>query len=75
VTVCFLDQRTLLAGEWNAVNQALGRVIAGAPGPVFKRAGELWSANDLWLIAGRQMVNQLFRRVATRQGLPAFRWV
>jgi hypothetical protein len=69
VTVCFLDKRTLLAGEWNAVNQALARVIAGAPSPVFKRAGELWSANDLWLIAGRQMVNQLLPAGANTPGL------
>jgi hypothetical protein len=59
VTVCFLDKRTLLTGEWSAVNQALGRVIAGAPGPMSKRASELWSGSDLWLIAGREMVNQL----------------
>jgi len=59
VTVCFLDKRTLLVGEWNSVNRALGRVIAGAPGPMSKRAGELWANNDLWLIAGRQMVNQM----------------
>jgi hypothetical protein len=59
VTVCFLDKRTLLTGEWNAVNRALGRVIAATPGPLSKRAQELWSSSDLWLIAGRQMVNQI----------------
>jgi hypothetical protein len=33
VTVCFLDKRTLLAGEWNAVNRALGRVNRGRARP------------------------------------------
>ena len=37
MTVCFLDARTLLAGEWNAVNAALARVIAGAPGTPTRR--------------------------------------
>jgi hypothetical protein len=69
VTVCFLDKRTLLTGEWNAVNRALGRVIAGTPGPMSKRAGELWSGNDLWLIAGREMVNQVLPPNAATAGL------
>jgi hypothetical protein len=69
VTVCFLDKRTLLTGEWNAVNRALGRVIAGTPGPMAKRAGELWSGNDLWLIAGRQMLNQVLPPNTDTSGL------
>jgi hypothetical protein len=69
VTVCFLDKKTLLVGEWNPVNQALGRVIAGTPGPMSKRAGELWSSSDLWLIAGRQMVNQVMAANADTAGL------
>jgi ethanolamine utilization microcompartment shell protein EutS len=69
VTVCFLDKRTLLTGEWSAVNQALARVIAATPGPMAKRAGELWSSNDLWLIARRQMVNQLLPPNADTSGL------
>jgi hypothetical protein len=69
VTVCFLDKRTLLAGEWNAVNRALQRVIAGAPGPMAKRAGELWSGNDLWLIAGPQMVQQMLPANGDTSGL------
>ena len=69
VTVCFLDQRTLLAGEWNAVNRALGRVVAGAPGPMSKRAAELWSTNDLWLITGREMANQVLPTNAGTSGL------
>jgi hypothetical protein len=69
VTVCFLDKRTLLAGEYNAVNGALGRVIAGTPGPMAKRAGELWSSSDLWLIAGRQMLNQVLPKDTEIAGL------
>jgi hypothetical protein len=69
VTICFLDKRTLLTGEWNAVNRALGRVIAGTPGPMSKRAGELWSGNDLWLIAGKDMVNHVLPPNADTAGL------
>jgi hypothetical protein len=69
VTVCFLDQRTLLAGEWNAVNRALQRVIAGAPGPMSKSARELWSGNDLWLIAGPQMVKEVLPANGDTSGL------
>jgi hypothetical protein len=69
VTVCFLDQQTLLAGEWGAVNRALQRVIAGAPGPMSKRAGELWSGNDLWLIAGPQMVKEVLPADGDTSGL------
>jgi hypothetical protein len=69
VTVCFLDTRTLLAGEWNAVNRALTRVIAGAPGPMSKRAGELWASNDVWMIAGRQMINQVLPPSVETAGL------
>jgi hypothetical protein len=69
VTVCFLDKRTLLVGEWNAVNLALGRVSVGTLGPMSKRAGELWSSSDLWLIAGRQMVNQVMAANADTAGL------
>jgi len=68
-TVCFLDQRTLLTGEWTAVNRALTLVVAGAPGPMSKRAAELWANNDLWLIAGRQMVNQLLPPNSDTSGL------
>jgi hypothetical protein len=71
VTVCFLDNRTLLTGEWSAVNQALGRVIAGTPGPMSKRARELWSNNDLWLTTGRQMVNQFLPPNTDTSGLTA----
>jgi hypothetical protein len=69
VTVCFLDQRTLLSGEWSAVNRALTLVVAGAPGPMSKRAAELWANNDLWLIAGRQMINQLLPPNSDPSGL------
>ncbi len=69
VTVCFLDQRTLLAGEWNAVHRALARVIAATPASFSKRAGELWAANDVWMIAGRQMVNQMLQPGANTAGL------
>jgi hypothetical protein len=69
VTVCFLDQRTLLSGEWSAVNRALTLVVAGAPGPMSKRAAELWANNDLWLIAGRQSVNQLLPPNSDPSGL------
>jgi len=69
VTVCFLDQRTVLVGEWNAVNQALQRVAAGVPGPMSKRAGELWSSSDLWLIASQQMLNQLLPPSTGTSGL------
>lgn len=69
VTVCFLDQRTLLVGEWNAVNLALRRVIAGVPGPMSKRAAELWSGDDLWMIAGRQMMNQVLPPNSDTSGL------
>ena len=69
VTVCFLDQRTLLAGEWSAVNRALKLVVAGAPGPMSKRASELWANNDLWLIAGRQMVKQFLPPNSDPSGL------
>jgi hypothetical protein len=69
VTVCFLDKQTLLAGEWSAVNRALQRVIAGAPGPMSKRAGELWSGNDLWLIAGPEMVREVLPAKGDMSGL------
>jgi hypothetical protein len=69
VTVCFLDTRTLLAGEWNAVNRALARIVAGAPGPMSKRAAELWSTNDLWLITGREMANQVLPANTGTSGL------
>lgn len=59
VTVCFLDKNAFLTGEWNAVNRALARVVAGVAGPMGKRAGELWANNDVWMIAGRGMVNQV----------------
>jgi hypothetical protein len=69
ITVCFLDKRTLLTGEWGAVNRALGRVIAATPGPMSKRAQELWSSSDLWLIAGKQMVNQILPQNTDTAGL------
>ena len=34
-----------------------------------KRAGELWSSNDLWLIAGREMVNQVLPPNTDTSGL------
>ena len=58
-TVCFLDTRTLLAGEWSAVNDSLQRVVAGTSSPIGKRAGTLWSKNDVWMIVGRQMLTDL----------------
>jgi len=69
VTVCFLDQRTLLSGEWSAVNRALNLVVAGEPGPMSKRAAELSANDDLWLIAGRRMVNQLLPPNSDASGL------
>jgi hypothetical protein len=69
VTVCFLDQRTLLSGEWSAVNRALHAGGRGAPGPMSKRAAELWANNDLWLIAGCQMINQLLPPNSDPSGL------
>ncbi len=69
VTVCFLDQHTFLTGEWNAVNRALARVIAGAPGPMSQRAGELWGNSDLWLIAGRGMLKQFLPPAQSPPGL------
>jgi hypothetical protein len=69
VTVCYLDKKTLLAGEWNAVNRALARVIAAAPNSFSKRAGELWPANDLWMIAGGRMINQILPPTTDTAGL------
>ena len=69
VTVCYLDKRTLLAGEWNAVNRALSRVIAATPNSFSKRAGELWASSDLWMVAGRGMINQMLPPSADTSGL------
>jgi hypothetical protein len=69
VTVCFLDKKTLLVGEWNAVNRALARVIAAAPTSFSRRAGELWPGNDIWMIVSPQMVNQLLPPPADIAGI------
>jgi hypothetical protein len=68
-TVCFLDERNLLVGEWSAVNRALQRVLAGAPGVLAKRAGELWSKNDLWVIVGHQMLTGLLPANTATSGI------
>ena len=69
IPICFLDEHSLLAGEWNALNQALQRVAAGNPGPFAKHASELWAKNDLWLIANRQLTAALIPRNTATTGI------
>jgi hypothetical protein len=55
-TVCFLDARSVLAGEWNAVNRAVQRVLgeAAPAGSGEKRTSELWANSDVLLLPGRK---------------------
>lgn len=68
-TVCFLDPQSLLVGDWDGVNEALQRVALAEPGRFAKRAGELWARDDLWVIAGRQMIASLMPHSTATAGI------
>ena len=59
LTVCFVDEHSVLAGEWNAVNRALQRVLATAPtsAAADRRARELWANNDVSVVVDRSLIS------------------
>ncbi len=59
VTACFLDEHSMLAGEWGAVNRALQNVSAQGTGGFAQRAKDLWSRNDLVLMANGKMISEM----------------
>ncbi len=61
LTVCFVDSRSLLAGEWNAVNRSLQRILGpdAASIPPDPRARQLWQNDDLWIAASRASAKEV----------------
>jgi len=57
LTVCFIDEHSVLAGEWNAVNRALQRVLSPAAVPGERRARELWTNNDISIVIDRSLLS------------------
>jgi hypothetical protein len=71
VTVCFVDERSLLVGEWNAVNRALQRVLSpAAANPMDRRVRQLWDNYDVSILVDRSLASS-FLAAGGQDGLPA----
>jgi hypothetical protein len=71
VTVCFVDERSLLAGEWNAVDRALQRVLnPTAANPMDRRVRELWDNYDVSIVVDQSLASS-FLAAGGQAALPA----
>jgi hypothetical protein len=71
ITVCFVDERSLLVGEWSAVNRALQRVLSpAAANPMDRRVRELWDNYDVAILVDRSLASS-FLAAGGQAGLPA----